>query len=402
MGFKSLLKFLFTKFDGDNLSCRYNEKWPSLGRCIIGIDGNYIIYELLHFLPIPKRTSDIVPVLSTLFVSRCFFALQNISQSLNAVPFIVLIIVLDGDAPLMKRKRQLQRRRSGASAAQDILNDLETMQLLIMAIKKEIRFKLLHLDTKKYGSTKVYFSDSFQDGEGEHKLVRYILNLSSEGFCEEKILLITRDTDVIVLALLNIKLFHERHPNLTNMWVELKYKNYGSPIFEIHSLANKLDQLVSFENSSHYWFLTWLLIGNDFMPSFINFDNADNCDVLIESLRETLALHINCSSPEFCVEILKKYSLQRKKRNVKLKEISVDVFDSFSKLICWCDAYFVKTYRFDVINQVNPISTEGDTNFKNWVINLMYKAPTINNMYVEKIQEIHHEMHSYQKTHSII
>ncbi len=130
------------------------------------------------------------------------------------------------------------------------------------------------------------------------------------------------DTDMIVLCLANLKLFND-----INVYVQIMYRRYENPLFDIHALEKQILQKYNTDTFEPV-FVFWLLVGNDFIPQLLNLDQIDVSAILDSELK--------CDSfSGKC--ILAKSLLQKRK-------VDNEILFFFIKWCCW---YFIDQYNND-------------------------------------------------------
>jgi len=212
----------------------------------------------------------------------------------------LLYIAIDGVAPCAKMNQQRLRRyktvyekvKTNEIKKQEkielnqfdwntnaISPGTEFMDKLSMGIKTELNTNTL------YENIKVYFSDAYSAGEGEHKILEFIRTHTLDG----KIVVYGLDADLIVLSFVSQKnhIFLLREAMsfgkpIYNKFLYLDIDNLKyfvvkdikekilvkdpTLVFDVDKLNNLLDD---------YIFITFL-IGNDFLPHLIAFDLRDD------------------------------------------------------------------------------------------------------------------------------
>jgi len=255
-------------------------------------------------------TNDIV---ESKMIHEVLNYIQKLVQMVNPQ---LLYIAIDGVAPCAKMNQQRLRRykniyekdkidkiKEEENKELNIFNwntnaispGTEFMDKLSYKIKSEIKTNSL------YSSIKVYFSDSYTPGEGEHKILDYIKKNDLDG----NIIIYGLDADLIILSFVahkhNIYLLRESlqfgKPVMNSFLYldidELKYyiiKDIQEKIlikdptllFNIDKLNNLLDD---------YIFISFL-VGNDFLPHLLAFDlRNDGLTFLLEKYVELYVIY---------------------------------------------------------------------------------------------------------------
>jgi 5'-3' exonuclease len=176
----------------------------------------------------------------------------------------LIYIAIDGIAPKMKMKQQRMRRHK--SALERKYNDNKSwntnaispgtkfMRVLNNSLRKHI---------KKYNT--IILDDSDNRGEGEHKILHYILNNNLKG----KICIYGLDADLIQLSLVshkpNIVLLRETTDynieNTDSEYIYLKIDSLKKHLLETFNLKRIVKESIIIDD---YIFICFLL-GNDFM-----------------------------------------------------------------------------------------------------------------------------------------
>ena len=230
----------------------------------------------------------------------------------------LLYIAIDGVAPCAKMNQQ-RLRRYKTVYEKNKMNEIkkqekielnqfdwntnaispgtEFMDKLSLAIKNELK------SNKIYKDIKVYFSDAYNPGEGEHKILEFIKSNTLDG----NTIIYGLDADLIVLSFVsqknNIFLLREAlsfGKPLYNKFLyldidNLKYYivkdiqekiliNDPTLVFDLDKLNNLLDD---------YIFITFL-VGNDFLPHLLAFDlRDDGLDFLLTKYIELYCIYEN-------------------------------------------------------------------------------------------------------------
>ena len=239
--------------------------------------------------------------------------IQKLVQMVNPQ---LLYIAIDGVAPCAKMNQQRLRRyktiyeKSKIDKIKEeehkdintfnwntnaISPGTEFMDKLSVKIKKELN------TNKLYENIKVYFSDSYNPGEGEHKILDYIKKNDLDG----NIIIYGLDADLIILSFVahknNIYLLREAvqfGKTIMDSFLyldidNLKYYiikdiqekilvNDPTLLFDMDKLNNLLDD---------YIFISFL-VGNDFLPHLLAFDlRNDGLTILLEKYVELYVIY---------------------------------------------------------------------------------------------------------------
>ena len=207
-------------------------------------------------------------------------------------PKELLYISIDGIPPRSKMVQQRNRRFLSSWKKDRLIESLENSKIdneLIDKVKNEWNSSAISPGTKfmnilsdkiknhfkkseKYKYIKTIISDSYEKGEGEFKIFKYIKSLNNK----KNNLIYGLDADLIMLSLLrenNIYLLREpTYLKLQNnepyLFVSIKELKKNLIIFYEHYFSNKNNII------ENYVFICFL-IGNDFIPhlSFLKFKN---------------------------------------------------------------------------------------------------------------------------------
>tara|TARA_Y100000389_G_scaffold43809_1_gene38515 strand:- start:81 stop:1586 length:1506 start_codon:yes stop_codon:yes gene_type:complete len=176
----------------------------------------------------------------------------------------LIYIAIDGIAPKMKMKQQQMRRHKSALERK---YNTESYWNTNAISPGTIFMKKLNLSLKKYIKKykNIILDDSDNRGEGEHKILHYILNNDLKG----KICIYGLDADLIQLSLVshksNIVLLRETTDynieNTDNEYIYLKIDILKKHLIESFHLKRIVKESIILDD---YIFMCFLL-GNDFM-----------------------------------------------------------------------------------------------------------------------------------------
>lgn len=225
-------------------------------------------------------------------------------------PQKLLYIAVDGVAPKAKIVQQRERRFMKVWQEKHDPNTtaLEPNEEFIDAVKdsneispgtsfmKSLTEKVqAHLKTKRYKQFTTIFSSANEEGEGEHKIFKYISsNIDTTNNDEENTLIYGLDADLIILSLINIKqniILMRNHKDSMTVDKDLRIKaqennnNYGYIFVHIDTFRKNICEKMKWRDLLHesigkheimydYCVLVSLL-GNDFIPS-LSFLSVEN------------------------------------------------------------------------------------------------------------------------------
>jgi len=298
---------------------------------ISAIDGNYLIYDIVNHMS-PQQ--DWIRHVAEVFVKRCFQQTIRFNNNFKKPKSVIQLIVLDGKAPQMKQKTQLKRRRIKQPPqillTRQLLDKAENMKYFKTCVLQFIRSR--ESSCKFLITTILSFPD--EPGEGEHKVLKIVRSLSQQP--QQNIVFFSGDTDMIVLCLLN---------NYQNTWVQIMYRDYHNPVFEISKLRDILEK--RYQTTIIPIFLSWLLLGNDFIMTFINFSNLEK-QIKFEELIRRQPQFDTSDFGEISMFVLQ---LLRSEKGVpKNNEVSIT---KFLHCVKWCLHYFNEQYTFSKMHIVN-------------------------------------------------
>lgn len=242
----------------------------------------------------------------------------------------VLIIAIDGLAPMPKIQHQRDRRLRGVSVeiesgdttvmytkTQEEMGMLftgnvftpgtEFMDRIGNAINKWLRLGRDHLPDI------IYFSDSFQPGEGEHKIYDIISERCRSG---DNIVIVSPDADLVFLSMLRPEyrfFIYTNYLVLRKNGIGLGRDNLPTqPVYEtpiITYVDQVLDYLAKHAVEPESYAFACMMFGNDFLPPIIGFSLAmDNCyDVFFEKIKRRQLIQEGRILPDRVAEFLQSF-----------------------------------------------------------------------------------------------
>lgn len=285
------------------------------------LDSNSIIYDIVHNIKNYDDICDIEKHIIMLVISK----IENYIHLVN--PKNIIYIAFDGTPPLSKLEQQRTRRYKSWYSNKIKKNiTKETEQT-----KKNNVFDTIHITSgtlfmdklsfclkNHFGkNSKIIFSGSDENGEGESKIFNHIRN-NPELHINKNNVIFGLDSDIIILSLNHIKLNNklinilllrenshfsgtthnknikekqecQNNENNEELWL-LNINNLGNKI--IYELTN--DSTITCEKEQYtniikdYIFLSFFL-GNDFIPGHISLNlRTGGFDKILNGYKETL------------------------------------------------------------------------------------------------------------------
>lgn len=275
------------------------------------MDCNSIIYDEYRLLEeiIAKNNMEINEIENNLINN----VIKKIGYYINLIgPSDLVYIAFDGVAPFAKMEQQRNRRHKGdiiskinsVSSKTPVLSKWSTSNItpgsnFMMNLSNKIKKAFSHTENH-YKVKKIIVSGSTENGEGEHKMFKYIRDNKQNisGDC----MIYGLDSDLIMLSLFHKTLFNnlfifreapEFGRNISN-----KEKDSENLFMNISLLANGiLSEMNCDVYDSHrlydYIFMCFFL-GNDFLPHFPSL-NIRTCgiDVLLDVYRKVIGKYSN-------------------------------------------------------------------------------------------------------------
>lgn len=262
------------------------------------IDMNCMIYHVLRepkmaAIPYPGNTgsSESLGWERKLQDEVCSY-LTHIWRSAGAPPQVY--IALDGVVPYAKIKQQRFRRFK--SAAQRISEDSGNSQWDTNAITPGTSFMAAMGSALKVASSKYSWivSDTDEPGEGEHKVLRWLLSTTVNP---GPVIVYGLDADLILLSLLagdrlgpNYPIFLMRESMAFGKLVRLDEKsNADLCFFEISSLRTSIQRGNEWSREQFYDYIFGMsFCGNDFLPTGLSLRIRDEGHSILLSGLEAL------------------------------------------------------------------------------------------------------------------
>jgi 5'-3' exoribonuclease 1 len=261
-----------------------------------------------------------------------------IEELVNIVkPTKYLFFAVDGVCPRTKLNQQRQRRWNLNELSKEnfdsksITPGTEFMMKLASHLQYFIRRKLQ--DDKNWKSIDfgVFFSDSNQPGEGEHKIIDFMRenDLKSKGMThciygmDSDLIMIglaTHEKNVILLRESNKKSFELLHISILRNYIDAEFSKY----FEKSTLEYQLERIID------DFILMLFLCGNDFLPSIPTLDIHEGAlnsffDIYKELLMEDKLKNyiVNSEKDEIDIQQLKLFVKELSKYEKKNLENSL-------------------------------------------------------------------------------
>ena len=244
------------------------------------LDSNSIIYDSFYNIITEDGLDDIEEILIESVKDKIEEYIRKVK------PKNRLMIAFDGVAPIAKLSQQRSRRykswyqkrileKLGGTKDKvewdtaSITPGTEFMSKLTKSIKKNFA------NSKKYGLKKIIVSSSDSEGEGEHKIFKYIRD-NEKSHKNERTLIYGLDADLIMLSLSHVDVTREIYlyretPHFIksidntlspNSDYVVDIKEFGRCLKDDLTLKHGMDT-----NVKDYVFICFML-GNDFMPHF--------------------------------------------------------------------------------------------------------------------------------------
>ena len=238
---------------------------------------------------------------------------KRINDMIEIINPEIIYIAIDGVAPMAKILQQRQRRHRYLYDSIIKFNDKKDITIDNNKQKEEIEeiltdgievpifpissieltpgtdyMERIHINMINYINKlkiKNIYSSYHTEGEGEHKILKYIKNVVNKG---EKVIIYGLDADLLFLALSageehDIYIMREK-PFFTNKEFDMEEKvdyNYVE-IKELHIIINNLGI------PTNDFILLCYMIGNDFIPSLLTLDiKKHGLDKIINAYEET-------------------------------------------------------------------------------------------------------------------
>jgi len=261
------------------------------------MDCNSIIYDVFNSIKeeAENNIDHFEKKIIDLVIEKIKFYISLIS------PNKTVYIAFDGVAPLAKMEQQRKRRYKNATpnsnkwSTSNITPGTKFMKKLSDAINLEfLNFK--HL-------AKIIVSSSNDNGEGEHKLFKYIRGQKIDS--EDSAFVYGLDSDLIMLSIFHCKFFKKLYifreaPEFGKL-KESKNKSESKSDFYFmdidvlsNSILSEMQCGVPNKNRVYDYVLFCFLLGNDFLPHFPSLNIRTNgVQILIETYRKYIGNYEN-------------------------------------------------------------------------------------------------------------
>ena len=199
----------------------------------------------------------------------------------------MLVIAVDGVAPLAKIDQQRSRRYIGSIEALAV-ND-PTLRFDSAAISPGTEF-MITLDNyiKSWLNSernnlcyRVVYSSHLIPGEGEHKIMDMMRNQFYDTAPENIHLLHGADADLFMLSMIS---------PLKGIWI-VREDNYGTTFIDIETLKSNVTQQLGTSTSIQDFVIIGFLLGNDFLPHIFGLSEV------IETLDTAIAIYKQNAKP---------------------------------------------------------------------------------------------------------
>lgn len=271
------------------------------------MDCNSIIYDAVYKLNASSNAENIADEI----IAKVICSIEENIYLLK--PSNTVFIAFDGVAPVAKLEQQRSRRFKSQyinKMTKNILkkDDPDSWNTAIITPGTNFmkmldeRIKNAFLDVSKFDTSKIIFSGSNEEGEGEHKIFDYIRKTPLEHDKHKNTVIYGLDADLIMLSINhlpispNIYLFRETPEFIKSINVELEPNE--KYLLDIPELANTIivnmnnGNIMSVEkqnNTIYDYILMCFMLGNDFMPHFpaINI-RTGGIDKLLNAYKEVI------------------------------------------------------------------------------------------------------------------
>lgn len=290
-----------------------------------------------------------------------------------------LFLAIDGVAPLSKQTQQRQRRWSSSETTQQfdtksITPGTDFMYQLSKHIDYFIHLKMSQ--DEKWKNLKVYFSDGFVPGEGEHKIIDFIRKRKEEDDLskEEVHCMYGMDADLVMIGLAtHLENFYILREGTSKNFFTLNLKilrNHIQKIFNESILERVIDDFI----------LMLFLCGNDFLPMIPTLDIGEGAlnyffKIYKDCLSEMKGYITDSNNGEIDFERLKIFvkelskfektvleervkGFKVKKEKKEKKEDKPEEVDIFEKSLL--NASYINLFPFIDITQSEVLNGDGD------------------------------------------
>lgn len=264
-----------------------------------------------------------------------------------------LYVMIDGVAPRAKINQQRERRYKSSflkkiQSVSDTTPAWDSNKITPgTEFMSKLRSQLDNLRNECQNTTHICISDSDEPGEGEHKMMKYIINNLNNHKAGENILIYGLDADLIMLSLMNIpcemrnvilirdNTFNEKLKECERTFTYLDIKTLGRAIYEeLTSLykqqvgRNGGEMSLRKENLIQDYVFLCFMLGNDFMehiPSLLIKENG-----------------IGILTKHYINALVKFESYLIQGKNILQERINLNMLVSIFENLSACEEYFFK------------------------------------------------------------
>jgi len=313
MGIPSYFSYIIKNYSNIILSQKQLSR-DDIRFCNLFMDCNSIIYDELRKLEKDSLNvdSDTLQMENKLINN----VINSIGEYIKKMyPSELVYIAFDGVAPFAKMQQQRTRRHKGSIlnkinnivskssksdswSTSNITPGTSFMNNLSLKIKKAFTGLESHFNVKK-----IIVSGSNENGEGEHKMFKYLRTKSNS--VKGNTLIYGLDSDLIMLSLFHCKPFgqffiYRETPEFGKKIINNENMNSDYLFLNIHSLLKAILSEMNCDNDDYhrmydYIFMCFLL-GNDFLPHFPSINlRKDGIHILVNIYKNTLGKHLQRS-----------------------------------------------------------------------------------------------------------
>ena len=268
------------------------------------MDCNSIIYDAFHALNKETPVHNVENIIIENVISKINCYIQNIN------PTNILYIAFDGVAPFAKMEQQRKRRYK--SWFQTTVNEKDnTAQTFwnscsitpgtnfMNTLSKTIQYAFENKECE-YNVQKIIVSGSNENGEGEHKLFRYLRKNNCLDF---NVFVYGLDSDLIMLSIFhhryckNILVFREAPEFIKSKVADVSQKD-DLLFMDIGilntAILNEMDCKFNDTQRIYDYIFMCFLLGNDFLPHFPSLNiRTHGIDILMDTYKYVIGNYPN-------------------------------------------------------------------------------------------------------------
>ena len=339
MGVPSFFAWLLKKYSHNNLLCENILNLKSEIKYLF-IDANCLFHPQCFKILNNKDNKD----LSNEELEQLMF--KEIINYFNYIidyvkPSELIYIAVDGVAPLAKINQQRKRRyrtindniiKNNLSKKYNIISNTKWSNIVITPGTKFMKlldkYILNNLIFDKKIKPKIIYSNYFESGEGEHKIINYIKQNNISG----NIVIYGLDADLIFLSLSchknNMFLLRETENfDILNNKYTMTYVNldnmkilYNTHFIDKIKIINKKNDNINIDFVDDFIVLCFLL-GNDFLPHLPS-------------------INIKCNGIDLIIDKYINIYLQTGEHIIKDNKLNTKIFLLLFKILGSCEQYY--------------------------------------------------------------